>query len=165
MDSQQTTENDNLVDLFSDLSSTIRQGGTIKSLIGATNDECEALYTVGHNFYEKGRYSQAFKVFSALVTYDHLNDKYFMALAGTAQMLELYDIALHNYTTVAVMRLDNPAPIFHSAECLIALSRTEEAIEALELILTMPEATDESSYTIRARALLPVIKSRATKHN
>lgn len=161
MNSQQDIEMDQTTQLFSNLSLTIREGGTVKDLIGLTNDECEALYTMGHNFYEQGLYSKAFKVFSILVTYDHLNDKYFMALAGASQMLQLYDIALHNYTTVAIMRLDDPAPIFHSAECLIALSHMDEAAEALELILAMPNATDENSYNLRARALLSTLKDRA----
>lgn len=163
MTSQQDVEVDQVAQLFSDFSSTVRQGGTVKNLVGITADECEALYTVGHNLYEQGRYNQAFKVFSMLVICDHLNDKYFMALAKTSQMLELYDAALQNYTTVAVMRLDDPAPFFHSAECLIALSRMEEAQEALELILDIPDCTDENNYTLRARTLLTAIRDRVSQ--
>lgn len=159
-------DTDQIHERFTELAGTIRQGGTIGQMLNITPDECEALYTVGHNLYQQARYSEAFKVFSRLVMYDHLNDRYLMALAGAAQLLERYEDALHNYATVTLMRLDDPTPIFHSAECLIAMSRLDEAVETLELILEMdPEPDSTNTITQRTRDLLPLLRTRAREHH
>lgn len=157
---------DRIYDHFTRLAGTVRQGGTIGQMLDITPDECEALYTVGHNLYQQARYSEAFKIFSRLVTYDHLNDRYLMALAGSAQLLGRYDDALHYYATVTLMRLDDPTPLFHCAECLFAMTRLNEAIETLELALEMdPDPDSTHVITQRIRALLPLLRKRVHDHD
>lgn len=169
MNSSSPLETDPLVQQFNRIAATVRQGGTLGPLLSITPEECDALYTLGRNLYQQGHYAEAFKAFSLLVMFDHLNDDYFMALAAAAQLLGRHEDALHNYATVTLMRLDDPAPVFHSAECLVALGRLDEAIESLELVLTLEghEAEsanvpdDPASYAGRALALLPLLRQRA----
>lgn len=162
MSEPQIPEVEQLYDQFQQLSATLRQGGTIGQLLNVTPDECEALYAHGHSLYQQGLYSDAFKVFSRLVMINHMDDRYVMALAGAAQQLGRYEDALQHYATVTVMRLNDPAPVFHSAECLLAMSRLADAIDSLELVLEFdPDPGTKNDYIRRARTLLPILRQRA----
>lgn len=160
------TFDNELYNRFMQFAQAMQQGETIGDTLDITPRECEALYTIGHTLYGQARYSEAFRIFSLLVMFNHLDDRYLMALASAAQSLGRYKDALHNYAAVALMRLDDPAPLFHSAECLIALSHFDEAIETLELILDIDaDVNSKNVYTRRARALLPLLRQRAPQHN
>ncbi len=160
---QQAAQNDfsaqDAVEFTESLSGLLRSGGTLGQALEITGDECEALYQLGHGFYEQGRYSEAFQTFSLLVIYDHLEARYVMGLAGAAQMLGRHTDALQHYATAAMIRLDDPLPMFHAAECLIALQRLPEAIDSLELAA---ELANEKHPVVaaRANALLAVVKER-----
>lgn len=137
--------------------SFLREGGQLSDVLGFTSNELEALYTLGHGFYAQERYHDAFKVFSALMTYSHLEPRYAKALASTAKMIGRYEDALRQYMFVVVAEPLDPAPLYHCAECLIHLGKTEEAIEALELVLTMCASAPKPEYVAlvgRATALM-----------
>lgn len=136
-------------------------GGALAQLKGITDEECEAMYAYGHSLYAQRKYNDAFKVFALLVTYDHMNSRYQFALASALQMTGRYEEALQQYLVVTVMRLDDPVPVFHSAECLLALGRPEEARESLELMmadLCTPGRHD--AIKARAEALLGAIEPK-----
>jgi type III secretion system low calcium response chaperone LcrH/SycD len=139
-----------MVEVADSLTGLFNAGGTLGSALGITEDECEAMFQLGHGFYKQGRYSDAFKAFSQLVIWNHLEPRYLIALAGSCQMLGRYADALQHYTTATLALLDDPVPPFHCAECLISLGRLPEAVESLELSIQL--AGDDH----------PVVKSRAT---
>jgi type III secretion system low calcium response chaperone LcrH/SycD len=147
------------VEATESLKGLLKAGGTLGSALDITKDEREAMYQLGHSFYEQGRYSEAFKAFSLLVIWDHLEPRYLIALGGAAQMLGRWTDALQHYSTATLAKLDDPVPPYHCAECLIALERLPEAVESLELCLTL--AGDEQSVVkSRAEALLASIKNK-----
>lgn len=149
------------IDIADNLTGLLRAGGTLASALDITDDECEALYALGYGMYEQGRYGDALKVFAQLVAYNHLEPRYLLALGGAARMLGRYEDALQQYVAVAVMKLDDPVPLYHSAECLVALEKLPEAAESLELALAL--CADEGSHDAlktRASALLQAIESR-----
>jgi type III secretion system low calcium response chaperone LcrH/SycD len=120
------------------LSSFLSTGGTFSDALSDNADfENETMYAVGYNLYEQARYHDAFKIFSLLVIRNHLEPRYLSGLAGVCQMLGRYVEALQHYMAVVVADMNNPKPIFHAAECLIALSRREEARDSLKLVLDM----------------------------
>ena len=108
---------DQLQQQIQHLQHVLQQGGNLGQLVNISTDESDALYQLGHGLYEQGRYNESFKAFSLLAMTDHLNERNVQALANTAQMLERYEDALQHYTTLAVLRLDDPSPLFHSSEC------------------------------------------------
>ncbi|MFA5487771.1 MAG: SycD/LcrH family type III secretion system chaperone [Candidimonas sp.] len=142
-----------------------RNGGVAGQLLDITEEECEALYALGYSLYQQQRYNDAFKAFSLLVIYDHLEPRYQMALGASAQALGRFEDALRQYAVVAVMRIDDPTPLFHSAECLIAMGHTAQAVESLELAIEMAEAKGNEALLAKSRAirekLLSVGKSQA----
>lgn len=140
----------------------LRAGGTLGSALEITDQECEALYALGYGMYEQGRYADAMKVFAQLVAYNHLEPRYLMALGGAARMLGRHEDALQQYVAAAVMTLDDPVPLYHSAECLVALGRVPEAAEALELAVSL--CTDGSLDVLKARASA-LLQALATRIN
>ncbi len=138
-----------------------RSGGTLSQTLGITANECEALYALGRSLYGQGKYEDAFKLFARLVTYDHMESRYQLALASCMQMTGRYQDALQQYVVVTVMRLDDPVPVFHSAECLLALGRPQEARDSLELVigsLCKPGVHDQ--IRARSQVLLKALEAK-----
>lgn len=140
--------------LFDAISSMLRTGTTLgEALSDMTAGDCEAMYGAGYNLYEQGRYGDAFKVFSLVVMQNHLEPRYLFGLGCSCQMLGRYLDALQHYMAAALACVNDPRPILHAAECLVAMSRIEEARESLGLVLDMsPDA--QSPLNIRAQMLL-----------
>lgn len=140
--------------VFDALYRLLQFGGTLgDGYWETTAADREALYRLGYGLYEQGRYSDSFKVFSLLVMQDHLEPRYVFGLGCACQMLGRHVDALQHYMAVAVARVDDPLPIFHAAECLIAMSRLSEARDSLALVLENCSDTQSALYR-RAQALL-----------
>lgn len=127
----------------------LQAGATVSSESMA--EENETIYAVGHGMYEQGRYVEAFKVFSLLVIRNHMEPRYLFGLAGACQVLGKYTEALQHYMAAAVLMVDDPLPIFHAAQCLIATSHVNAARESLELVL---ELCPEHQISLRKRTQL-----------
>lgn len=136
---------------ISEVQQWLADGGTLGDAMDVSQKQRDALYQFGHSFYGQARYTEAFKVFSMLVVYDHLNPRYLMALAGAAQMLGRYEEALQHYSTAALADVNDPTPIVHSADCLMALGRTELAHETLNLAVEL-SGDDEKHAAVKKRA-------------
>ena len=130
---QDIADGEEIIRTFSDL---LRAGGTLSDVLSKeASKENEAMYCVGYSLYEKGSYLDAFKVFSVLVMRNQQELRYVSGLAGACQMLGRYPDALQHYMTAATLNMDDPKPIFHAAECLVAMSHIEQAKESLKLVL------------------------------
>ncbi|MBB6084958.1 SycD/LcrH family type III secretion system chaperone [Castellaniella defragrans] len=139
-----------------------KAGGTLAQAMGLSAQECEAMYAYGHALYAQGKYDDAFKVFARLVAYDHMDSRYQLALACALQMTGRHEEALQHYMIVTVMRLDDPVPVFHCAECLLALGRPAEAAESLVLVIdTLCKAGEHDAIRARAEALLGALRAKA----
>jgi len=139
-----------------------KSGGTLAQAMGLSSEECEAMYAHGHSLYAQGKYEDAFKIFAQLVAYDHMESRYQMALASALQMTRRYEKALEHYMIVTVMRIDDPTPVYHCAECLIALGRTDEARESLELVIgSLCRPGEHDVIKTRAGALLKALQVKA----
>ena len=137
------------------LRNILLHGGTLGAAAGVSQQDCEALYQLDHGLYQQTRYTEAFRIFSLLVTYDHLEPRYLMALAASAQMLGRYADAIQHYGTAAVLMLDDPAPLLHSAECCIAIQQMEGAAEALRMAIGLiDQEPQHEALRPRAQALL-----------
>jgi len=152
-DEQAAAFADNLIGLW-------RAGGTLAQAKGITRDECEAMYAWGHSLYAQRKYEDAFRIFAQLVAYDHMESRYQMALASAMQMTKRYEDALNQYAIVTVMRLDDPAPAYHSAECLLALGRVQDAVASLEMARELCADGQHDAVKARAQALLAALKDK-----
>ena len=109
----------------------IEKGSTLKQMRGITNEELEAVYTLAFGYYRTGKFNEALKLFQFLVLFDHLNAKYWMGLGAVQQVLKDFQNAAVSYGYCSFLKLDNPKPQLHAAECFLALGDKRSAASAL----------------------------------
>jgi type III secretion system low calcium response chaperone LcrH/SycD len=140
-----------------------QNGGTAGQLKGINARHLEAVYTVGLAHYEAARYKDARLAFSFCTQNDHLERRYYMALASTYKMLSQPAEALKYYTVASMLDIKDPMPTFHTAECLVVMGMVEEAKEALEIVIR--QSADEISLKPlheRATAMLAALAGAPT---
>ena len=121
----------------------IKDGATMKQLKGISNEELEAVYSLAFGYYRTGRFEDAFKLFQFLVLFDHLNAKYWFGLGAVQQALKDFQGAVVSYGYCSFLKLDNPKPQLHAAECFLALGDKRNAASAIEALdAYCPKDTD-----------------------
>ena len=135
----------------------VKDGTTLKEVRGITNDELEAVYSLGFGYYSTGRFDDAQKLFEFLVLFDHLSTKYWFALGAVQQARKDYLKAIASYGYSSFL--------FHAAECYLALGDKANAASAiLALENYCPTNTDLGrEYRAKAAALRKSIGEEAFK--
>ena len=138
-------------------------GSTIKELKGIKNEELEAVYSLAFNFYRSGKYDEAGKLFDFLALFDHLNQKFWMGLGAVQQVLKDYQSAVTSYGYCSFLKLDNPKPQLHAAECFLAMGDKRNAASSLEALEEYcPKDTDIGrEYRAKAAKLRELIGEEA----
>lgn len=144
--------------LAEQVATALTSGVTMGSIFGYSDQEYEAVYTLGHNLYRQARYEDALKVFSFLVMNNPMEIRFVNAFAACRQMLKHFDEAIAFYSLASVMDMKDPRPTFHTAECLIALGRLKEAAEALNFVIAQSERGGQPALQLRAQTLLDLLK-------
>jgi len=119
----------------SDVVNLFMSGGTLGSLQHYTPPDYESVYKLGHQFYARGAYNDAFKAFGFLVLNNHLDRRFLFAFAAACQMLKRYEEAIRYYTLAMILDAEDPLPSLHISECLIGLGMLPEAIEMLRMVI------------------------------
>ena len=114
--------------IANDVKTLIEKRATLKQMKGVTNDELEAVYSLAFGYYQTGKYEEAHKLFQFLVLFDHLNAKYWFGLGATQQALRDFQNAAVSYGYCSFLKLDNPKPQLHAAECFLALGDKRSAL-------------------------------------
>lgn len=127
------------------------QGATVRELRGIPNEEMEAVYAMGVNFYKAGNYEDAEKVFKFLITFDHMSSRYWTAMGSLRQVQRRFAQAVEAYKFASFLDLENPKPLYYAAECLVALGDKENALNALAAVEEFA-AKDAKGATYRAKA-------------
>ena len=112
----------------------IQGEATLKQLKGVTNDELEAVYSLAFGYYPTGKFDEAQKLFQFLVLFDHLNAKFWFGLGAVPQAQKDFKNAVVSYGYCSFLKLDNPKPQLHAAECFLAMGDKRGAASALEAL-------------------------------
>jgi len=138
-------------------------GSTLKQLKGISNDELEAVYSLAFGYYRTGKFDEALKLFQFLVLFDHLNAKYWFGQGATQQALKDYQNAAVSYGYCSFLKLDNPKPQLHAAECFLALGDKRNAASSLEALEAYcPKDTDIGrEYRAKAAKLRELVGEEA----
>ncbi|MBP5285878.1 MAG: SycD/LcrH family type III secretion system chaperone [Kiritimatiellae bacterium] len=141
----------------------IEKGATLKRLKGVTNAELEAVYSLAFGYYRTGKYEEALKLFQFLVLFDHLNAKYWLGLGAVQQVLKDYHSAVASYGYCSFLKLDNPKPQLHAAECFLAMGDRRNAASSLEALdAYCPKDTDIGrEYRAKAAKLREAVGEEA----
>ena len=138
-------------------------GSTLKQLRGVTNDELEAVYSLAFSYYRTGKFDEALKLFQFLVLFDHLNAKYWFGQGAVQQALKDYQNAVVSYGYCSFLKLDNPKPQLHAAECFLAMGDKRNAASSLEALdQYCPKDTDLGrEYRAKAAELRKLVGEEA----
>lgn len=141
----------------------IERGATLKQLKGVTNAELEAVYSLAFGYYRTGKFDESLKLFQFLVLFDHLNQKFWMGLGAVQQVLKDYQSAVTSYGYCSFLKLDNPKPQLHAAECFLAMGDKRNAASSLEALEEYcPKDTDIGrEYRAKAAKLRELIGEEA----
>ncbi len=127
-------------------------GATMKEVKGITNDELEAVYSLGFSYYNTGKFEDAQKLFEFLVLFDHLSSKYWFALGAVQQARKDYEKAVASYGYSSFLDLENPKPQYHAAECLLAMGDKGNAASAIMALEHYCPANTDLGREYRAKA-------------
>ena len=134
-------------------------GGTLGDLRGLDDSHYEAIYSAGYAQYNAGRYDQAEHVFQFLTINNPYDRRFPMALGSVKQVKGNYADAIGYYGMASVLDMMDPVPLFHCAECLAALGRVDDALEALGFVIRNANTPETASYKQRAEAMVGILKS------
>jgi len=107
------------------------KGGTFKSLKGFTDDEMEAIYSVGYNLLQNGKAEDAENVFRFLCFFDHLEKKFWLGLGMCRKAQKNFAGAVDAFGFAGLLDVKDPRAPMHAAECHIALGNREAALSGL----------------------------------
>lgn len=127
---------------------------------GFSRQQAEALYALGYTQYSQGRYDDACQSFWMLVVYDNTDSRYHRGLASCLQMTGRWHQAMLAYSLAWSFKPDDPGPLFHLAECMLALQQVDEAREMLGEFLS--ETVSSRRYQVlhaRAEKMLEEIRT------
>lgn len=140
------------------------KGEVLANILGHSPDSLEALYALGHNFYTHKQYDEAMRVFAFLLSNNHMDRRFFKGMAACLHMQRRYEDAAKYYGAASLLDLSDPEPVVHAAECFLALSRTKEAMQALEV--AKQQTTGKDRYLAlhaRVQTILELIKEKGAQ--
>ncbi|MDR2892604.1 MAG: SycD/LcrH family type III secretion system chaperone [Deltaproteobacteria bacterium] len=122
----------------------LRGETVLRAELGMDNNDMEALYSVTYNVYMAGKYDEAMRLFGVLSLLDPTDYRFVFGGASCLQMLGEYMMASMYFQLAGGLDEEAPAPMLHTAECLLALKDRDGAKTALALVLE--RAGDKAEY-------------------
>lgn len=127
---------------------------TLREVRGIGDDEMEAVYSLAHDFYRTGRYSDAHTLFEFLTLFDHLNVKYWMGLAATRQAQKDYRRALEAYAVVVgSLDVKNTDAAYYAAQCFLAVGDRESAKSSIAHVRHFADPKTEEGRAVLVKTL------------
>lgn len=148
---------------YKEVIALLNKGYTLANLAGLTDEQMEALYALGYQYYQVGNYKDAKNIFTALCLYDCHEPKYFMGLGGCLQGLGEYKNAADTYSVACTITgLIDPEPMYFAAICLLKNNDKDNAMVALQSIALMGRKDNKNDELFKKKAqdLLSVLKSK-----
>lgn len=139
--------------------SSVKMPGTVKDMLGVTEESIESLYSQAYLLYNTGRYRDAIQVFRLLIMLNPMESKYTMGLAASLHMLKEYKGASAAYSLVSILDPENPIPYYHASDCYIQSGDKLSAIAMLEMAIKRAGAKPEfAALKKRAEITLETVK-------
>lgn len=143
------------------MAKVLKEGYTLNQLRGITPDELEAIYSVGFNFYQTGKFAEAEKIFRFLVLLNHLDSKYWTALGAVLQVQKNFDKAIEAYGMATFLDIHNSKSQYFAAECHLLQGNAEKALSALTALETYATSSPTSQeFLAKGKALKAKIEGK-----
>lgn len=119
---------DNDMERVEAIMDALSTGSSIGDIIGITQEQMDVLYTIAYGAYQAKNYQDAETLFQALCLYQHMDERYWMGLAGSRQGLENYKGAIEAYEMAGLAgSLGDPTPFLYAGICYMKLGDKESA--------------------------------------
>ncbi len=138
----------------------LNKGAGIGDVCNVSKEQIEGLYALAYNLYASGNYKDAGTVFQALCLYSHKDYRFWMGLAGCRQAQGDLKGAVDAYSMAGTVELlEDPVPFLYAARCYIRMGDKENAIGAINGLLTLGDETkpEHAKCHAQARELLGMI--------
>ena len=155
----EATPDARLEQLLEDLQAHFRQGGTLGDLQGFEDKDYEAIYAVGHGLYMQGKNEEAAKVFGFLMMHNPYDRRFPIAMGAAQQMLGKFADAIGFYALGIVLDMNDPVPLFHTAECLAASGERDDAREAFERVIMLCNKPGHQALREKASVRLQLLRA------
>ena len=142
-----------------DLVSFLSMGRGLGDLNGYRREHHDLVYQLAHGYYEQGKYSEALKLFTLLMTWNHLERRYIFGYAACMQMLKDYKTAIKYFQLAHALDSNDFSALLHGCECLTALGMREEAIQGLEIVVRAAKEFEDDELLRRATAKLQLLSA------
>ena len=109
----------------------LEKGGGIAGAMGINEDQCEAIYALGHRRYVREDYKGAEEIFGWLAGIRGVDARALKALGAARKMQQKNADALDAYALAALADIKDPEPSFYAAECLFRMGEMKRARHAL----------------------------------
>lgn len=139
------------------LAGHVLDGGIWGDAYGFSESDYEALYALARTLYGQARYAEAQPIFTWLFKYNQFDRRFPLGLAATLHMLGKHGRALEYYAISAFMDMEDPMPMFHGIECLLAMGRLEEAMRGLHLVIEQCATSNRDALRARSEGLRDLI--------
>jgi type III secretion system low calcium response chaperone LcrH/SycD len=113
----------------------LKEGIPLYLTRGLAKKDLDALYVIAYNDYSEQKYQEALNLFMTMFFYNHLDKRGWIGAAACCQMLHRYKDAVLYYSRASLIDGEDPLPIFHAAECCLALKKNDVALSVLEALL------------------------------
>ena len=131
----------------------LSEGASIGDVCNVSKDHLEGLYALAYNLYTAGNFKDAGTVFQALCLYDHKDSRFWMGLGGCRQAQSDFKGAIDAYSMAGTVQLlENPVPFLYAARCYIKLGDRENAIGAINGLLTLGDEKNPEHAKCHAQA-------------
>jgi type III secretion system low calcium response chaperone LcrH/SycD len=151
------------LDDVKDLVSAISEGASPAEAAGLSQEQLEALYSLGHWLYSTGEFKDAETAFRSLCLYDYHDSRFWMGLGATLQAQEKLNMAAEVYGMAGmVSKLADPAPFYYAGLCLMRLGDFEGADASLRTVEILGQPGQEKGEDFKTKAvnLRAIIKEK-----
>ncbi len=149
-ESQQTQQ-----DMEALMQKTFRGEITLADEMKLEKKDMDALYVITEMQLQAGKYEDAFRMFNVLCMLNPQDPRFLFGGAMARQKLGDYTTASIYYYLAAVLDYDNPTPMLHLSECLMALKDKEIAKNILQQTVELAEKSAEyATISQRAKTIL-----------
>lgn len=140
------------------------KGVIFKDALGLSDENMEAFYAWGFQFFEKKQLSEAFQLFNILVILDPIHWKYRYALATTLHQQKNYEDAVKAYLMSVMLEPIRyiPLPHYYAADCYIQMQDFYSAIIMLNLCIKNcdPDSSEHQILLERSELLKHALEEK-----
>ncbi len=124
---------------------------SLADVLNLSNDQFEALYSVAFNTYNAAKYEDAAGFFGILMSIQPFDARIYVGFAACLHMLKNYENAALFYQWACGIDREDPNPMFHSAECYMAMRDIPATKSALTYTLKRIDASKNDYSAMRGK--------------